>query len=136
MPNARTSVRKVRTYSAASSAERTSAQVAVCASPFGHTAGRTEFVLAAVCGRDDSGRARIGKVGKGGSARVRPLVLAEGLEMRPLVAHCHFALAKLDRRRSMREESRTHLVTAITLYCEMGIQFWLEQAQAEMRELA
>jgi molybdopterin molybdotransferase len=66
--------------------ERTSAQVAVFAGPFGHTAGRIEFVLAAVCGRDDSGRARISKVGKGGSARLRPLVLADELAEIPAEA--------------------------------------------------
>jgi len=71
---------------AATATERTSAQVALCAGPFGHTAGRTEFVLAAVCGQDGSGRARIGKVGKGGSARLRPLVLADGLAEIPAEA--------------------------------------------------
>ena len=64
------------------------------------------------------------------------LALASELGMRPLIAHCHFALAKLDRRRSKREEAREHLTTAITLYGEMDTKLWLEQAQTEMRELA
>jgi molybdopterin molybdotransferase len=64
---------------AGATTKQTPAQVAVCAGPFGHIAGRTEFVPAAVCGRDDAGRATIRKLGKGGSARLRPLVLADGL---------------------------------------------------------
>jgi class 3 adenylate cyclase/tetratricopeptide (TPR) repeat protein len=64
------------------------------------------------------------------------LALANKLGMRPLVAHCHFGMAKLDRRRSKQEEARAHLATSITLYAEMDMQFWLGQAQAEMRELA
>ena len=59
--------------------ERPSGQVAVCVGLFGHVIGRTEFVPAAICGRDDAGRAMISKLGKGGSARLRPLVLADGL---------------------------------------------------------
>jgi class 3 adenylate cyclase/tetratricopeptide (TPR) repeat protein len=71
-----------------------------------------------------------------GSAYRQALALAIELGMRPLVAHCHFALARLDRRRRKREEARAHFTTAITLYREMDMQFWLEQTQAEMRELA
>ena len=58
---------------------RPSGQVAVCADTFGHFAGRTEFVPAAIVGRDNSGRSMVTKLGKGGSARLRPLVLANGL---------------------------------------------------------
>jgi molybdopterin molybdotransferase len=54
-------------------------QVAVCAEPFNHRAGRTEFVPAAIVGRDNVGRSMVIKLGKGGSARLRPLVLADGL---------------------------------------------------------
>jgi len=64
------------------------------------------------------------------------LTLAKELGMRPLVAHCQFALAKLGRRRRKHEEARTHLTNSIALYTEMDMQFWLEQSQAEMRELA
>jgi molybdopterin molybdotransferase len=60
-----------------------SGQVAVCAGPFGHFAGRTEFVPAAIVGRDNAGRSLVSKLGKGGSARLRPLVLAHGLAELP-----------------------------------------------------
>jgi class 3 adenylate cyclase/tetratricopeptide (TPR) repeat protein len=63
------------------------------------------------------------------------LALAEELGMRPLVAHCHLGLGKLYRRTDKRGEVREHLTTATTMYREMDMPFWLEQAEAEMREL-
>ena len=64
------------------------------------------------------------------------LLLAERLGMRPLVAHCHFGLGRLHARTGRREEARERLTTAMTMYREMGMQFWLEKAEVEMRELA
>jgi tetratricopeptide (TPR) repeat protein len=64
------------------------------------------------------------------------LALAEARGMRPLVAHCHFGLGKLYLRTAKRGEAQEHLATATTMYREMGMQFWLEQADAEARELA
>jgi tetratricopeptide (TPR) repeat protein len=64
------------------------------------------------------------------------LTLAIESGMRPLIAHCHLALAKLDRSRSRREEARAHVTAALDLYGEMDMQFGLKQAQAEMKELA
>jgi tetratricopeptide (TPR) repeat protein len=63
------------------------------------------------------------------------LALATELGMRPLVAHCHLGLAKLYQRIGNREQDREHLTTATTMYREMGMGFWREQAEAEMREL-
>jgi class 3 adenylate cyclase/tetratricopeptide (TPR) repeat protein len=62
--------------------------------------------------------------------------LAEELGMRPLVAHCHLGLGKLYRRTGKREQAREHLAAATTMYREMDMRFWLEQAEAELRELA
>ena len=62
------------------------------------------------------------------------LALATGLGMRPLVAHCHLGLGKLYRRTDKREQAREHLGTATTMYREMGMGYWLEKAEAEMRE--
>jgi class 3 adenylate cyclase/tetratricopeptide (TPR) repeat protein len=59
------------------------------------------------------------------------LALAEELEMRPLVAHCHLGLSKLYRRTGDREQAREHLTTATRMYREMDMRFWLEQAEAE-----
>jgi class 3 adenylate cyclase/tetratricopeptide (TPR) repeat protein len=60
---------------------------------------------------------------------------ADELGMRPLVAHCHFGLAKFYRQTKKGEQARQHFTTAITLYREMAMQFWLEKAEVEMREL-
>ena len=61
------------------------------------------------------------------------LALAEPRGMRPLVAHCHFGLGKLYRRKGKLEQAREHLTPATTMYREMDMRFWLEQAEAEMR---
>jgi class 3 adenylate cyclase/tetratricopeptide (TPR) repeat protein len=63
------------------------------------------------------------------------LVLAEELGMRPLVAHCHLGLGKLYQRTGKRDQAQGHLTTATTMYREMDMRFWLERAEAEMREL-
>jgi tetratricopeptide (TPR) repeat protein len=61
------------------------------------------------------------------------LMLASDLGLRPLVAHCHLALGKLHIRTGLREQARAHLAAAMTLYREMDMRFWLDQAQAELR---
>ena len=63
------------------------------------------------------------------------LALATELGMRPLVAHCHLGLGKLCGKMNKREQAREHRTTAATMYREMDMQFWLEQAEVEMREL-
>jgi class 3 adenylate cyclase/tetratricopeptide (TPR) repeat protein len=60
------------------------------------------------------------------------LALAEPRGMRPLVAHCHLGLGKLYRRTGRRDQAQEHLSTAATMYREMGMRFWLEQAEAEI----
>jgi tetratricopeptide (TPR) repeat protein len=64
----------------------------------------------------------------------RALALAEPRGMRPLVAHCHLGLGKLYRRTDKREQARERLAAATTMYREMGMTYWLEEAEAEMRE--
>jgi tetratricopeptide (TPR) repeat protein len=64
------------------------------------------------------------------------LELGEQIGMRPLVAHCHLGLGKLYRRTGKREQAQEHLTTATTMYREMEMRFWLEQAEAEMIEPA
>ena len=66
----------------------------------------------------------------------KALALAEPRGMRPLVAHCHLGLAKLYRRAGKRQEAQEHLTTATTMYREMDMRFWLEQAEAEMGDRA
>jgi tetratricopeptide (TPR) repeat protein len=62
------------------------------------------------------------------------LALAEPRGMRPLVAHCHLGLGKLYRSTGKREQAQEHLTTATTMYREMDMRFWLEQAEAAVME--
>jgi tetratricopeptide (TPR) repeat protein len=64
----------------------------------------------------------------------KALALAEPRGMRPLVAHCHLGLGTLYRRTGKQEQAQEHLATAATMYREMDMRFWLEKAEAEMKE--
>jgi tetratricopeptide (TPR) repeat protein len=63
------------------------------------------------------------------------LGLAEELNMRPLVAHCHLGLGKLYRRTGEDRQAQEHLTTATRMYRDMDMRFWLAQAEAEMKEI-
>jgi len=60
------------------------------------------------------------------------LALAEKIDFRPTAAHCHLSLAKLYRRTGQRKQAQEHLDMATTMYREMDMPFWLEQAESEM----
>ncbi len=64
------------------------------------------------------------------------LALAGELGMRPLVAHCHLGLGKLYRRTDKRELAQEQLRTAATMYRDMDMRFWREQAEQETKEEA
>jgi hypothetical protein len=49
--------------------------------------------------------------------------------------HCHLGLDKLYRRAGTRERAQEHIATATTMYREIGMQFWLEQADTETRQV-
>jgi tetratricopeptide (TPR) repeat protein len=63
----------------------------------------------------------------------KALELAEPRGMRPLVAHCHLGLTKLYQRVGKQEQAEGHVATATTLYREMDMTFWLEQAESAAR---
>jgi class 3 adenylate cyclase/tetratricopeptide (TPR) repeat protein len=64
------------------------------------------------------------------------LALAEELDMRPLVAHCHHGLGRLYHQMGQREQARAALTTAIDLYRAMDMTFWLPQAEAALAQVA
>ena len=64
------------------------------------------------------------------------LALAEELGLRPLMAHCHLGLGVLYRHAGKRQKAREHITMAVTMFGEMDMRFWLEQAEAESKELA
>jgi tetratricopeptide (TPR) repeat protein len=66
------------------------------------------------------------------SAYKESLTRASNLGMRPLVAHCHLGLGKLYRRAGDRAKAEEHLASTITMYREMGMRFWLEQAEVDL----
>jgi tetratricopeptide (TPR) repeat protein len=55
--------------------------------------------------------------------------LADELGMRAVLSHCHLGLGKLYGRVGRREDAREHLTTAATMCREMGMRFWMEQAE-------
>ena len=60
------------------------------------------------------------------------LALAEELGMRPLQAHCHLGLGKLYRQTGRVEAARSELSTAVDMLREMGMTFWLPDAEAAL----
>jgi tetratricopeptide (TPR) repeat protein len=67
---------------------------------------------------------------EGGAGYYREaLALAHRHGMRPLAAHCHLGLGKLHRQIGETEHARENLTIATTMYREMEMRFWLEQAR-------
>jgi class 3 adenylate cyclase/tetratricopeptide (TPR) repeat protein len=63
------------------------------------------------------------------------LTLAEELEMRPLVAHCHLGLGQMYSGFGDTIKAREQLERALAMYREMAMQHWPEQAEAALQEL-
>jgi len=60
------------------------------------------------------------------------LTLANELGMRPLQAHCHRGLGTLYRQTRQLEQARTELSTAIEMYRDMEMTFWLPETEAAL----
>ncbi len=56
--------------------------------------------------------------------------------LRLLEAHCHLGLGKLYGRIGYPEQGQEHFTTAATMYHDLGMQSWLEKAEAETKALA
>jgi tetratricopeptide (TPR) repeat protein len=63
------------------------------------------------------------------------LTLAAELGMRPLQAHCHRGLGTLYSQTGQAEQARTELSTAIEMYREMEMAFWLPETEKALAEL-
>jgi class 3 adenylate cyclase/tetratricopeptide (TPR) repeat protein len=63
------------------------------------------------------------------------LVLAEELGMRPLQAHCHRGLGTLYAATGQREQACSELTTAIEMYREMEMTFWLPETEAALAQV-
>ena len=63
------------------------------------------------------------------------LALANELGMRPLQAHCHRGLGKLYSQIGQAEQARTELSTAINMYRDMEMNFWLPETEMTLAEV-
>jgi tetratricopeptide (TPR) repeat protein len=70
-----------------------------------------------------------------GAAYRRALQVADGLGMRPLVAHCHLGLGRNCVGSGDRDKAREHLGTALAMYREMEMHYWPEQAELALASL-
>jgi hypothetical protein len=55
--------------------------------------------------------------------------------MRPLMAHCHLGLGTLYTKTGQLQQACTELSTAIELYRDMDMTFWLPQAEAALAQV-
>jgi hypothetical protein len=62
-------------------------------------------------------------------------MLADDFGMRPLQAHGHRRLGTLCGRTGQREQARTALSTAVTMYRSMEMTFWLLEAEAALAQV-
>jgi tetratricopeptide (TPR) repeat protein len=62
------------------------------------------------------------------------LALAKELGMRPLLAHCHRGLGTLYAATGQREQASTALSTAIEMYRDMEMTFWLPETEAVLAQ--
>lgn len=60
------------------------------------------------------------------------LAQADTMGMRPQRAHCHLGLGKLYRRVGRLDEARAELSTAVAMLREMGMMYWLPEAEQEL----
>jgi transcriptional regulator with AAA-type ATPase domain/tetratricopeptide (TPR) repeat protein len=63
------------------------------------------------------------------------LSLGSRFGFRPLIAHCHLGLGTLGRHAGNLQEAERYVATATAMYRDMGMLYWLERAEAEMKEL-
>jgi tetratricopeptide (TPR) repeat protein len=65
----------------------------------------------------------------------KALALAEELGMRPLQAHCHRGLGTLYSQMGQIEQAHAALSTAIEMYRDMEMTFWLPETEAALAEV-
>ena len=64
------------------------------------------------------------------------LALGKSQGMRPLEARCRLGLGLLSRDLGRLNEARAELLTATSMLTEMGMVFWLPEAEAALAEVA
>jgi tetratricopeptide (TPR) repeat protein len=66
---------------------------------------------------------------------LQALTLADELGMRSLQAHCHRGLGALYSQTGQSEQARAELSTAIAMYRDMEMTFWLPETEAALAEV-
>jgi tetratricopeptide (TPR) repeat protein len=66
---------------------------------------------------------------------LQALTLATDLGMRPLQAHCHRGLGTLYRQTGQEELARAALSTALDMYRDMAMTFWLPETEATLADV-
>jgi tetratricopeptide (TPR) repeat protein len=69
------------------------------------------------------------------AAYQQAITLAEGVGMRPLLAHCHRGLGTLYAKMRQREQAHAELSTAMALYRAMDMTFWLPETEAALAQI-
>jgi len=62
------------------------------------------------------------------------MTIADGLGMRPALAHCQLGLGELHARAGLRGTAREHLAAAVELFREMGLASMQERAERQLGE--
>jgi len=62
----------------------------------------------------------------------KALGVAESHHLRPLVAHCRLGLGRLHAGTGDRQDARASLVAAASMYREMDMRFWLDEAESAL----
>ena len=63
------------------------------------------------------------------------LKLADKLGMRPLTAHCHLGLGRLERRTDGSAAAEERVLKATKMYRDMDMNFWVAQAETELAKV-
>jgi tetratricopeptide (TPR) repeat protein len=87
----------------------------------------THRLLGALCAHDDSPDNVQAE-----THYQQALDLANELGMRPLQAHCHRGLGTLYSQTGQSEQARTELSTAIAMYRDMDMTFWLPETETAL----
>jgi predicted ATPase len=92
--------------------------------------GRTLFLLGNIHRYGESANANRAR-----EIYYEALALAHELGMRPLEAQCHFALGELAAKTGNKQQAQERLTLALTMFREMGMQTWPEQAESALKAL-
>ena len=92
---------------------------------------RALYVLGEIASYDDSL-----DVNRSVAHYQQAMALAEELRMRPLLAHCHAGLGKLYGKTGNLQQAKAYLGTGVAMMQEMEMGLWLDEAEAELKELS